>query len=45
MIYSIKHTGDITSKIIFHISISTNISFYYFEFFFYQKKKNLGAFD
>ena len=43
MIYSIKHTGDITSKIIFHISISANISFYYFEL--KKKKKNLGAFD
>ena len=44
MIYSIKRIGDIISKIIFHLSISTNILLYYFEFFF-KKKKNLGAFD
>ena len=38
MIYSQKHIGDIVSKIIFHLSISTNISLYYFQFF---KKKKL----
>ena len=42
MIYSPKRTGDIIFKIIFYFSISTNISFYYFEFFLL---KNLGAFD
>ena len=33
MIYSQKHIEDIISKIIFYLSISTNISFNYFEFF------------
>ena len=45
MIYSLKNTEDIISKIIFHHSISINISFYYFEFSLKKKKKNLGAFD
>ena len=35
MIYSIKRSGNIISKIIFHLSIST----------IKKKKKNLGAFD
>ena len=39
MLYSPKCTRDIISKIIFHLSISTNISFYYFYFFL----ENLGA--
>ena len=39
MIYSQKHIGDIVSKIIFHLSISINISLYYFEFFLKKKKK------
>ena len=40
MIYSIKRTRDIISKIIFHLSISTNISFYYFEI-----KETIDEFD
>ena len=45
MIYSIKCTENIILKIIFHLFISTNISFYYFEVKKKEKNQNLGAFD
>ena len=41
MIYSLKRTKDTISKIIFHLSISKNNSFYYFEFVFFFWLKNL----
>ena len=41
MIYSLKCTEDTIFKIIFHLSISKNNSFYYFEFFFFKSLVHL----